>query len=131
MTFKTDLKTQSARRQYGFDQILEEEDVSGLRFLKHNYRDKLNDYRNSHDLNNQIYAQEYKEMQQRYKMISEELSNRVRLLKESKLASKDVHFNDNYDIIVEEENGEIKIFHPSIHNSTIEIIEIDEDDVRD
>lgn len=129
-TFK-DLRLNKGK-QYQYDKMLSDVSISGLTFLTQKYDGDLKEFRNNHDLNNQEEAQQYKEMQQRKKMISTELNNRVRMLENENLYSKDIHFNSNYDIIIHEDNGNIKVLRPSFNEDigVVEIIEIEEDNVR-
>ena len=131
MGTKRDIRTNSAESQWQFDSLLADTDISGLKFLKIKYKDNLIDYTMSHDLNNPEYLSEYQKIQQRYKMINEELKNRYELLETETLYSRDIHFNDNYDVISKDDNGDIKIYRPSLTDGgTVEILEIDEDEVK-
>ncbi len=131
MTFETDLKTKGMHHQYQFDSLISDTDISGLKFLKEKYKNDLNYFRHTHDLNELEKFSEYREMQQRFKMINEELFNRYEYLENSSLAKRDTHFNENYDIVSKEDNEEIKVIRPSLaSDGTVELIEIDEEDVR-
>jgi len=127
------IRTRGANSQWQFDKMLEDTDVSGLAYLKQKYKDDMVDYSLTHDLNNPSFFSEYKEIQQRYKMINEELENRYSFLENSDLFSKDIHFNENYDVVYKDERGEIKVYRPLMSESdgSIEIIEIEEDAIRD
>lgn len=125
MTQKEYFKTKGNKCQYQFDKLLSDIDISGLTFLSKKYDKDLVDFRSSHNLNDQEHAQTYKEMQQRKKMISDELENRLRQMEDEKYNSKDIYFNDNYDVVVKDSKGK-KIFRPSQYpDGFIEIIELD------
>lgn len=65
-------------------------------------------------------------------MINEELFNRSRYIENNTLLRDEPHFNSNHDVVVSQENGEIKVYRPSIAgDGYIDIIEIDEEDIRD
>jgi len=132
MTFQSDLKTSKRGRQYQFDEMISDTDISGLTYLGSLYDNRLKEYKMTHDLNNPDYFNEYQSLQERRKMISEELKTRNDLLDMNVLYTKDIHFNDNYDIVYRDDNGEIKLYRPSLtENGSIEIIDIDEEDVRE
>jgi len=132
MGTKRDIRTTSAERQWQFDNVLADTDISGLKFLKNKYKDNLAEYFLTHDLNNPESLSEYQEMQQRYKMINEELKTRYDIIENESLYSRDVHFNDNYDIVFKEDDGEIKVIRPSLSkDGSIDFLELDESDVRD
>jgi len=131
MTESKDLRTKSANSQYQFDKLLGDTDISGLRFLKEKYKDDMIDYTMGHDLNNPEYFSEYKGIQQRFKMINEELYNRNTFTEDNSLYGDEPHFNSNYDIVTKDEYGEIKVLHPSLNvYGKVDITEIDEDDIR-
>ena len=115
------IMTAGADSQRGYDNLLSDLDISSLRFLAQKYAKDLHYFRSHHDLNEQENAQSYKEMQQRKKMIEEELSFRENLADEDKI---DTYFTDGYDIIHVNDNGERKIIRPSLtEDGTIEVIE--------
>ena len=131
MNSKREIRTRGAESQWQFDKLLSDTSVSGLAFLKQKYKNDIVEYTSSHDLQNPEYYAELKEIQQRYKMISEELENRYNNTIDSLLVSKDIHFNENYDIVTQDDYGEVVVYRPSLtHGGNIEIIEIDEEDVR-
>ncbi len=99
-TTRENIRSKSWKSQPAYDVFLSDTDMSGLRFLKTKYERDLWDYQLDHDLNNPKNFEEYKEIQQRYKMICEELEKRYHdtLL----LDEDDVHFSENYEYIVNE-----------------------------
>jgi hypothetical protein len=76
MDRKKDCRTQGATHQWEYDNLLSELDISSLRFLSHKYNKDLSYFRNNNNLRDNTNAQLYLEMQQRKKMIDEELQNR-------------------------------------------------------
>lgn len=70
-------RTKSWQRQPEFDNLLADTDISGLRFLRLKYEKQLNEFRTTNDLNYIDNFSEYKEIQQRYKMINDELLHRT------------------------------------------------------
>jgi len=89
--------TLGKKSQYRFDRLLSELDISSLRFLRHKYLQDISYYRHSHDLNVQDYAQEYKELQQRLKMITEELKLREQL--SAVRHEPDIYFEGDYLVV--------------------------------
>ena len=81
--------------QYQFSRLVQVLDENSLRFLKSKYQKELYRYRNEHNLNQQEFAQEYKRLQQRLKMITTELKLRKKL----KQKRTDVYFNGDYLVI--------------------------------
>jgi hypothetical protein len=73
---KSETRTSSAESQWSYDNLLADLDISSLRFLSQKYNKDLVYFRIHNNLNDQDNAQLYKEMQQRKKMIDEELENR-------------------------------------------------------
>ena len=129
MGTKRDIRTKGAESQWDFDCLISDESISGLTHLGSIYDDRIVEYKTSHDLNNPEYFSEYQNLKQRRKMITEELENRIEWQRLS--PPDDVHFNDAYDIVIEEDNGEIRLLRPSLNNmGQIEIIELEEEDVR-
>lgn len=100
-TTRENLRSKSWKRQPEYDKLLADTDPSGLKFLKLKYEKDLNSYLLYNDLNNPDNFSEYKEMQQRYKMICEELERRYydTLL----LDNKDIHFSEDYEYVVSED----------------------------
>ena len=76
MGTKRNIRTTPAERQWEYDNFLSELDPSSLAFLSWKYNDDLVYFRIHNNLNDQENAQFYKEMQQRKKMIDEEIHNR-------------------------------------------------------
>lgn len=70
------IRTSGFKSQNEYDVLLSDLDISSLKFLAHKYAKDLKYFRSHNNLNDQENAQAYKEMQQRYKMIDEELSFR-------------------------------------------------------
>ena len=81
--------------QYQFSRLVQALDENSLRFLKSKYQKELYRYRKEHNLNQLEYAQEYKRLQQRLKMITTELKLRKKL----KQKETDVYFNGDYLVI--------------------------------
>ena len=69
-------RTSGYRSQNEFDNLLADLDGSSLRFLSSKYNKDLVYFKVHHNINEQENAQEYKEIQQRKKMIEQELGNR-------------------------------------------------------
>jgi len=100
-----EMKTKGWKSQYQYDKLLGELDYSSLRFLESKYRKDLRYFRNSHDLNDQDNALKYKEMQQRYSMIIQELNNRD---KNKEFFSKIVEMTPDGVVIVRSKDGQYK-----------------------
>lgn len=81
--------------QYQFSRLVQALDENSLRFLKSKYQKELYRYRKEHNLNQSEYAQEYKRLQQRLKMIATELKLRKKL----KQKETDIYFNGDYLVI--------------------------------
>lgn len=69
-------KTGGAKHQWEYDILLSELDISSLRFLSEKYNKDLKYFRNNNNLYDNSNSQLYLEMQQRKKMIDEEIHNR-------------------------------------------------------
>lgn len=131
MTTREEISTSGIHSQFKFDKLISDTDISGLTYLGSIYSERLKEYKMTHDLNNPDFLDEFQSMKQRKKMINEELSNRMQLIKDSRTYTKDVHFNDNYDVVIDD-NDKIRMYRPSLtERGNIEIIEIEEEDVRD
>lgn len=89
--------TSGRKSQYRFDKLLSELDISSLRFLRHKYLQDISHFRQEHNLNVQEYAQTYKELQQRLKMISEELKLREQL--SAVRHEPDIYFEGDYLVV--------------------------------
>ena len=89
--------TSGRNSQYMFDKLLSELDISSLRFLKQKYIRDLNDFRKEHNLSVQANAQAYKEIQQRLKMITEEIRFREQL--SAVRHEPDIYFKDDVLIV--------------------------------
>ena len=70
-------RTGSWKSQPDFDKLLAETETSGLRYLQTKYENQLYNYKSTHNLNKKDYFKEYKEIQQRYKMINDEMFHRI------------------------------------------------------
>ena len=70
-------RTSSYRDDRQYDVVVSECDISSLRFLSEYYEDKLEEYKQIHNLSNREYWRVYKSLQRRKKMIDEELSVRI------------------------------------------------------
>lgn len=60
-----------------FDKMLQDVDISGLTYLVRKYEKEMNNYYESHNLSDDDNFSEYKGIQQRYKMVNEELEKRA------------------------------------------------------
>ena len=69
-------RTSSWKSNPEFDNLLGDLDISSLRFLKQKREKDLNYFRSLHDIRDPSYYEEYRELQQTYKMICEELTQR-------------------------------------------------------
>lgn len=67
----------SWKSQPDFDKMLQDVDISGLKYLVEKYEREMNNYYETHDLSDDDNLQEYKGIQQRYKMVNEELEKRT------------------------------------------------------
>ena len=71
------IRTSSYEAQKSYDRMLADCSISSLRFLSDKYEKDLDKYKELHNLDKIEYWQEYKNMQQRKKMIDEELTVRI------------------------------------------------------
>jgi hypothetical protein len=127
MSTRKELRTKGAFSQLDYDSLVADLDISSLRFLAQKYAKDLHYFRSHNDLNDQDNAQSYKEMQQRKKMIEDELEFRENLADEN---NTDTYFTDGYDIINVNDKGK-KIIRPSLNeDGSIDIIE-PEDEYND
>ena len=101
------MRTSGWKSQYQYDKLIADLSYSSLRFLKSKYKKDLRDFRNSHDLNDQENATKYKEMQQRYSMILEELKNRDEC---KEFFSKTIETQPDGIVIVKSKDGGYKRF---------------------
>ena len=69
-------KTDGWKRQPYYDEFISDLDISSLRYLAVKKQKDINYYRNTHDLNKEEHAERYKEIQQQFKMITQELHSR-------------------------------------------------------
>jgi len=70
-------RTKSWQRQPNFDINLADITISGLQFLVIKYEMQLDNYYSTHNFDTDDEVTEFKEIQQRYKMINDELEKRV------------------------------------------------------
>jgi len=73
----SELRTSSYKKQPAFDRLLAESDISSLRFLSVNYDNKLDYFKKNNSLDESDNLREYRFLQQRKKMIDEELTTRI------------------------------------------------------
>jgi hypothetical protein len=99
------LRTSGYRSQNAYDNLLADLDNSSLKFLSGKYNRDLVYYRIHHNINDQTYAQEYKEMQQRKSMIDEEIKNRKRYGNTSTGLYNEVRFNAENGTIIDSDNN--------------------------
>jgi len=99
------LRTSGYRSQNGFDNLLAELDNSSLKFLSSKYNRDLVYYRIHHNLNDQTYAQEYKEMQQRKSMVDQEIKNRKRYGTAITGSYNEVRFNSETGCVIDSDNN--------------------------
>jgi len=99
------LRTSGYRSQNAYDNLLADLDNSSLKFLSSKYNRDLSYYRMHNDLNDQTCAQEYKEMQQRKKMIDQEIKNRKRFGNNITGLSKEVRFNAETGCVIDSDNN--------------------------
>lgn len=71
-----DIRTSGFKSQNEYDVLLSNLDISSLRFLSWKYNRDLIYFKANYNINEQINAQSYKKIQQRKKMIDEEIYNR-------------------------------------------------------
>ena len=71
------LGTKGHKSQSNYDNLLSEMSISSLRFEVFNNKKKVNEYKNTKDLNNKDNLDTYMQMRQRYVMACEEYNNRV------------------------------------------------------
>ena len=101
-----ELRTSSYRGQEAYDRMLADCSISSLRFLSEKYEDDLYRYRKNHDLDNKEFYREYRDMQQRKKMIDEELTTRI--MNESATKTKsNTYFDSTTGHIIDEHTGSI------------------------
>jgi len=70
-------RTSGWKSQNKFDNLLADLSVSSLRYLMHSYDKKIKDFGNHYDLHDESKMQEYQELLQRRKMLSEEYNYRI------------------------------------------------------
>ena len=71
------LRTSSYKKQNAYDRLIADCIISSLRFLSDKYQKDLNNYKENYDLEEKDNWIEYKRMQERKKMIDEELTVRI------------------------------------------------------
>lgn len=106
--------THGSKSQYRYDKFISELDLSSLRFLRHKYINDLSEYRRQNNLNNSKNAQEYKMMQQRLKMINEE----IKLREQCDLVrhDPDIYFDGDFLIVT----------YPSGITKKFDVLEVDD-----
>ena len=94
------IRSKSWKSQPDFDNLIRDIDISSLRFLKSKYKKDITYYKRHTDLSDEVNLREFKGMQQRLKMISEELERRYHdtIL----IGDKDIHFSNNHDYVISE-----------------------------
>jgi hypothetical protein len=70
------IRTTGAKHQWQYDNLLSDLDITSLKFLSWKYNNDLRYFPSHNNLNDQENAQSYKEIQQRKKMIDEEIRHR-------------------------------------------------------
>lgn len=109
------LRSKSWMSQPQFDNLIRDIDVSSLRFLKLKYKDEIRNLKQTTDLGISENMYKYKQMEQRFKMVSEELKRRYHdtLL----LNDRDIHFSRNHDyVILEDGEGHREIWSVCMDN---------------
>jgi len=112
--------TKGRNSQYRFDQLLADTDISGLKFLKSKYIKDLAEYRRNHRISEN--PMEYRRMQQRLKMITEEIKLRETLTRVR--YESEVFMNGN-EVIVRNPDGSEKRFTVKMYDDMIETQEIE------
>jgi len=101
-----ELRTSSYRGQEAYDRMLAECSISSLRFLSDKYDKQLDEFKERNNLNDSENWREYKDLQQRKKMIDEELT--TRLMNESAtITTPKTHFDSTTGLIYDEYTGDI------------------------
>jgi len=114
------IRSKSWESQPEFDNLIRDIDISSLRFLRNKYIKDIRYFKKSNDLSIKENIHEYKQMQQRLKMISEELERRYHdtIL----LDDKDIHFSQNHNYIIESsKDGTQKLWQVSMDDIGIKI----------
>lgn len=100
------IRTSSYQAQKAYDRMISDCDISSLRFLSEKYESDLDRYKQEHSLEDKSNWREYKNMQQRKKMIDEELT--VRLMNQSATITKgSTYFDSDTGLIFSEDTGDI------------------------
>lgn len=99
-------RTSSYKAQKSYDRMLADCNISSLRFLSEKYDKELDNYKEQNDITQKENFREYRNIQQRKKMIDEELT--VRLMNESATTTKSTtYFDSNTGLIYGEYSGDI------------------------
>lgn len=93
------LRSKSWKSQPEFDNIISDITPSGLQYLKEKYENDIYSFYKTHNLSIDEYKTEYTEMQQRFKMINEELERRI---KDTSLSFEhEIVFDKDSDTVIE------------------------------
>jgi len=97
------IRTKSWQSQPEFDNIISDLDVSSLCQLRNIYNKEIKNFPNNFDLNHPDHFHYYKEIQQKYKMVSEELNHRMMDIYASEsYQDRKEFFNPNTGIVMDE-----------------------------
>ena len=86
-----------------FDKLLSEISISGLEYLELTYKQRLDNYRDTHDLTNDECLKEYIELERRLNMISQEEFRRT--MDNMAIQSRDVDIYGRHDLDFDSEKG--------------------------
>lgn len=103
MSKKKNIRTKGAKSQWKFDNILSDLKDDELDFMSLRYNKELLYYRTHNDMNKHACQQEYLEMQQRKKMINEEIRNR-RAMK-THIDREEIRFYPSEGTIIDSDNN--------------------------
>ena len=125
---KQNIRTKGNTSQHDYDNLLADLDISSLRFLEGKYKRDIEEFKYNHNLDNKDHLGQYKDMQQRFNMIIDEIENREKFSESNDLYTRDTHFNNNDIVLLD--SGKRKILRPSYSEDeeSIEIVEVDEED---
>lgn len=98
------LRTSSYKKQNAYDRLLANSKISSLIFLSDKYDKDLNRYKKDHDLEIKENWVEYKRMQERKKMIDEELTIRIMNMNASTTSRYQPEFDSIKNVVYK--NGE-------------------------
>jgi len=112
------LRSKRWESQPDFDNLIRDIDISSLKFLKSKYLKEVKQYDN--DIRN-LSDEAFNDLitkRQRLLMLDEEIEKRIHdtvLLDE-----KDIHFTDNYDMVVSTDKyGKVELWDVSLTNDTV------------